>query len=71
MPPGRVCRFPGAFPPIELDGRILIDGGIVRNLPVDIVREMGADIIICVDVGKPLLTREKLESPINDHEPDA
>ena len=55
---------PGAFPPIELDGRILIDGGIVRNLPVDIVREMGADIIICVDVGKPLLKREELEEPI-------
>lgn len=55
---------PGAFPPIELDGRILIDGGIVRNLPVDIVREMGAEIIICVDVGKPLLTREELEDPI-------
>lgn len=55
---------PGAFPPIELDGRILIDGGIVRNLPVDIVRGMGADIIICVDVGKPLLTREKLEGPL-------
>ena len=45
---------PGAFPPIELNGRILIDGGIVRNVPVDIVREMGADIIICVDVDKPL-----------------
>jgi NTE family protein len=45
---------PGAFPPIELNGRLLIDGGIVRNVPVDIVREMGADIIICVDVDKPL-----------------
>jgi NTE family protein len=55
---------PGAFPPIELDGRILIDGGIVRNLPVDIVRGMGAEIIICVDVGKPLLNREELEDPI-------
>ena len=55
---------PGAFPPIELDGKILIDGGIVRNLPVDIVRDMGAEIIICVDVGKPLLTREELEDPI-------
>lgn len=55
---------PGAFPPIELDGKILIDGGIVRNVPVDIVREMGADIIICIDVGKPLLKREKLEDPL-------
>lgn len=51
---------PGAFPPIELDGRFLIDGGIVRNVPVDIVREMGAEIIICIDVDKPLETREDL-----------
>jgi NTE family protein len=56
---------PGAFPPIELNGRILIDGGIVRNLPVDIVRDMGADIIICVDVGKPLNTRKDLGSPVS------
>ena len=51
---------PGAFPPIELNGRLLIDGGIVRNLPIDIVREMGADIIICVDVDKPMATRKDL-----------
>jgi NTE family protein len=51
---------PGAFPPIELNGRLLIDGGIVRNLPIDIVREMGADIIICVDVDKPMATRKEL-----------
>ena len=54
---------PGAFPPIELNGRLLIDGGIVRNVPVDIVRDMGADIVICIDVGKPLLTRKDLEGP--------
>jgi len=51
---------PGAFPPVELDGRFLIDGGIVRNVPIDIVREMGADIIICIDVDKPLETRKEL-----------
>lgn len=54
---------PGAFPPIELDGRLLIDGGIVRNVPVDIVRNMGADIIICVDVGKPLAGRKDIGGP--------
>jgi NTE family protein len=55
---------PGAFPPIELNGRILIDGGIVRNVPVDIVRDMGADIVICIDVGKPMKTRKDLEEPL-------
>ena len=51
---------PGAFPPVEIDGRFLIDGGIVRNVPVDIVRQMGADIVICIDVDKPLPTRKEL-----------
>jgi len=43
---------PGAFTPVLLDGHLLIDGGIVNNLPVDVVREMGADIVIAVDVSK-------------------
>ncbi len=55
---------PGAFPPIEVDGRILIDGGLVRNLPIDIVRGMGADVIIAVDVGQALLNREELGGPL-------
>ncbi len=42
---------PGVFTPVELDGRLLVDGGIVNNIPVDVVRGMGADIIIAVDVG--------------------
>lgn len=53
---------PGVFPPVEVNGRLLADGGIVRNLPVDIVRAMGADIIIAVDVGKALPPKEKLNS---------
>src|SRR4249919_2071740 len=46
--------LPGIFPPVPLGEHILVDGGIARNLPVDVVREMGADIIIAVDVGTPL-----------------
>jgi NTE family protein len=46
--------IPGAFTPHEIDGRLLIDGGIVRNLPYDIVKAMGADIVILVDVGTPV-----------------
>jgi len=48
--------LPGVFPPVELDGRILIDGGIVDNVAVDVARKMGADLIIAVDVGTPLGT---------------
>jgi NTE family protein len=42
---------PGVFTPIELDGHLLVDGGVVNNLPVDVVKAMGADIVIAVDVG--------------------
>jgi len=55
---------PGVFPPAEVNGRYLTDGGIVRNLPVDVVREMCADIVIAVDVGKPLPQRDELTNPI-------
>lgn len=55
---------PGLFPPTEVNGRYLLDGGIVRNLPVDIVKKMGADIVIAVDVGQPLPKRDKLVSSI-------
>lgn len=42
---------PGVFTPVELDGNLLVDGGVVDNLPVDAVKAMGADVIIAVDVG--------------------
>jgi NTE family protein len=54
---------PGVFPPAEVNGRYLTDGGIVRNLPVDVVRQMCADIVIAVDLGKPLPKRDELGSP--------
>jgi NTE family protein len=53
---------PGAFAPTQVDGRLLGDGGLVRNLPVEVAREMGADVIIAVNVGTPLLPRGALDS---------
>lgn len=44
---------PGVFSAVERDGRLLVDGGLVNNVPVDIVREMGADVVIAVDLGEP------------------
>lgn len=43
--------IPGVFPPVNWEGRTLVDGYLARNLPVDVCLEMGADIIIAVDVG--------------------
>ena len=56
---------PAVFAPAEIDGRILVDGGIVDNLPVGVVREMGADVVIAVDVGSPLLAREDIRTPLD------
>jgi NTE family protein len=53
---------PGVFAPVEIDGRLLVDGGIVDNLPVDVVRDQGVDVVIAVDVGTPLAGREALRS---------
>jgi NTE family protein len=53
---------PGVFAPTERDGRLLVDGGIVENVPIDAARAMGVDVLIVVDVGTPLLKRDKLSS---------
>jgi NTE family protein len=53
---------PGVFSPVEREGRLLVDGGIAENLPIDVARQMGVDILIVVDVGTPLLKRDKLSS---------
>lgn len=54
--------IPGVFSPVEIDGHMLVDGGVADNVPVDVVRAMGADVVIAVDVGSPLLKREQLGS---------
>jgi NTE family protein len=51
---------PAIFAPVEIDGRLLADGGLVRNLPVDVARVMGAEVIIAVDVGTPLAGKQEL-----------
>ncbi len=45
---------PLIFGPIKHQGRMLVDGGILNNLPVDVVRKMGADIVIAVNIASPL-----------------
>ncbi len=53
---------PGAVTPYQIDNRIFLDGGLTRNLPVDVARQMGADIVIAVNLGTPLLKRSELSS---------
>jgi NTE family protein len=54
--------IPGVFTPVEIKGRILADGGMVQNIPVEVVRKMGADTVIAVDLRVPLGGPEELES---------
>jgi NTE family protein len=51
---------PGAVAPAEFGGMMFADGMLTQNLPVETARAMGADVVIAVDVGTPLLTREQL-----------
>jgi NTE family protein len=53
---------PGAIAPAEIEGKMLVDGGLTRNLPVNVAREMGADIIIAVNLGTPLMKRDEISS---------
>ena len=52
----------GVFPPVELDGRLLVDGGLADNLPMDVARQMGADILIVVNFPDQLKKRKELNS---------
>ena len=53
--------FPSLFSPVEIDGEILVDGGVVNNYPIEEVRKLGADFIIGVDVQHDLLDRNQLK----------
>jgi len=54
--------IPGVFTPQELDGKVLADGGIVDNLPTDVVRQMNADVVIAVDIVTQPPTPTQFES---------
>lgn len=56
---------PAAFDPVEIDGRLLVDGGIANNVPVSVARRMGADVLIVVDVGSGLYRREDISTALD------
>jgi NTE family protein len=49
---------PGALPPYQLNGHMLVDGGVVNNMPVDVARAMGADVVIAVDISTDYKSEE-------------
>lgn len=57
--------IPAVFAPVEIDGRLLVDGGMVDNIPVDVARDMGVDVVIVVDIGNPLRDRKDLSTVLD------
>jgi NTE family protein len=55
---------PGLFAPVETQGQLLVDGGLAENLPIDVARQMHADILIVSDVTYPLQPRDALDSAL-------
>jgi len=49
------CAIPGLFTPVEREEQILVDGGVLNNLPVSVLRDMGADYVIAVDLLPPTI----------------
>ena len=56
---------PGVFPAFNLDGKLLVDGGLAANIPVSVAREMGADIVIAVWTPNDLLKQEQIGSVVD------
>ena len=56
------CSIPGIFEPIELEGRLLVDGGLVNDVPTDVVRDMGADLVVGVDLNADRVAPKRPEN---------
>jgi NTE family protein len=56
---------PGAIAPVEIDGRLLVDGGIANNLPIDEARKLCADVVIAVNISTPPLKRKEITSALS------
>lgn len=56
--------FPSLFQPVEIDGRVLIDGGVVNNYPIDEIRKLGVDVVIGIDVQDGLSKSDELTSAV-------
>lgn len=57
--------IPTVLSTVEIDDNLLVDGGVSNNLPIDVARKMGADIVIAVDISTPLSKRKDLNSTLD------
>jgi NTE family protein len=59
------AAVPGIVAAVEIEGKTLVDGGITNNMPIDVVKAMGADIVIAIDIGSPLAEQSELTSTVS------
>ena len=59
------AAVPGVLEPVKIEGQLLVDGGISNNMPIDVVKAMGADIVIAVDIGSPLLSKADINDTLD------
>ena len=57
--------IPSIFTPVEWGDSLLVDGGVLNNLPVDVVKQMGAEFVIAVNVGTPLRPKEDINNVVD------
>lgn len=58
------CSVPGVFEPVEIDDRVLVDGGVLNDVPVDVCLEMGADFVLGVDLNSDMLPDRRPENVV-------
>jgi NTE family protein len=58
------AAVPGIVSAVEINGQMLVDGGITNNMPISVIKEMGADVVIAVDIGSPLVGQNELTSTV-------
>ncbi len=56
------CSIPGIFEPVEHEGRLLVDGGVLNNVPTDVCREMGANVVLGVELGADMIRERTPEN---------
>ena len=59
------CSIPGIFEPVEHDGRLLVDGGVLNDVPLDICHDMGADVVLAVDLNSDMVREKTPENIFN------
>ncbi|MCP5162297.1 MAG: patatin-like phospholipase family protein [Hahellaceae bacterium] len=56
--------IPMVYSPVEIDGKLLVDGGVAANLPIDVARQLGAEVVIAIDISTQLSKKEELSNAL-------